>query len=267
MKIYQHSGKYGFAPALFLAVGIPLLFILSVLYSYITLYNPIAGYLTLLILAGYVFISGAGISFLLKYGKSRNKTFVIAASVIGGLLALYFAWVIFLYALTNRLGGGGANFLGLLLDPFAVWNAMVLINKTGWYKIFGTTPSGVVLWIMWGIEAVVIVLGIAFIGSLAIDDEMFCEQCDTWCEVSETKHLKVPPEHIPTKASGINVLTLNSLETAESTTTRPVITAELLKCQTCPTCKGWRYKFVDSEIDDDGNEKDKAVTIPGIVAA
>jgi hypothetical protein len=96
---------------------------------------------------------------------------------------------------------------------------------------------------------------------------MFCEKCNVWCSVAETKHLKIPPELAAANAGDINPLTLDNLENAESINARPVITAERLKCTNCINYSGWKYKVLSTEIDKDGNEKDKTDNIPGIVVA
>ncbi|MEP6901387.1 MAG: hypothetical protein ABJA66_06525 [Actinomycetota bacterium] len=267
MNLYQHSGKIGYAPILLFGAGIPLLLILALIYAYINVYNPIGGYITFLIILGYGFACGFAISILLKFGKTRSKMFCFIGGLVGAFLSLYFAWSFFLYALVHRFGVADVGMLDIILNPFAVWALINEINKTGWFTIKGGTPSGIFLWFLWGIEAVTILLIVTLIGSSAIDDEMFCEKCGKWCDVSETKHLKIPIEHASSKASAINPLMLGNLENAESINARPVIKAEQLKCSNCINYSGWRYKIVSSEIDKDGNEKDKTDNISGIVMA
>ena len=267
MNLYQHSGKVGFAPVLLPLAGIPLLLILALVYAYINVYNPIGGYITFLIILGYAFACGFVVAALLKFGKCRSKTFCFIGAGIAAFLSLYFAWAFFLYALAHRVGFMEVGMLDLLLNPFAVWAVINEINATGWFTIKGATPSGIFLWFLWGIEAVAIFLVVAAVGNGAIEDEMFCEKCNAWCDVSETRHLKIPEQLASSKASDINALTLRSLEAAENSTTRPAIQAELIKCPHCPGSAGWKYKLVSTEIDKDGNEKDKLDNIPGIVMA
>jgi hypothetical protein len=264
MNLYQYSGKVGYSPVLLLLVALPLMAVFGGIYAYITVYNPIAGYLTVLIMIGYIFLCGLAVSMLLKLGKCRSKTFCFVGGLIGSLFSLYFAWLFFLYALLHRFEYLEVGLLDILLSPSEMWNTILEINRTGWFKIKGGTPSGIVLWIFWGIEALAILLGVTLIGSSAIDDEMFCEKCSVWCDVTESKYLKMPTEIASSKAKDINPLTLNSLENAESNV-RPTIQAELIKCPNCINYAGWRYKVVSSEIDKDGNEKDSTATIPGIV--
>lgn len=267
MNLYQHSGKIGYAPILLLVAGIPLLLILALIYAYINVYNPIGGYITFLIILGYSFACGFGIALLLKYGKTRSRMFCLVSGLIGSFLSLYFAWAFFLYALLHRVGASEVGVLDILLNPFAVWTMITKINETGWFTIKGATPSGIFLWILWGIEAVVILSIVTLLGSVAIDDEMFCEKCGTWCEISETKHLKIPAELASSEANDIDPLMLGNLENAESINARPVIQADRLKCKNCVNYSGWKYKVVSTEIDKDGNEKDKTDNITGIVMA
>lgn len=267
MYLYQHSGKLGLGPILLPAAGIPLLLILALIYAYINVYNPIGGYITLLIILGYAFVCGLVIATLLKLGKVRNSRFCFVSAVVGGLLSLYFAWVFFLYVLAHRFDLMEVGVLQLLFNPFAVLSVMNEINKTGWFSIKGATPSGIFLWILWLIEAGIILGVVTLAGSAAVDDEMFCEKCDRWCEVAETKHLKIPPGLASTKASDINPLTFGNLEDADNINARPAIQAERLKCSNCVDYSGWKFKVISTEIDKDGNEKDKTDNIPGIVLA
>lgn len=264
MNLYQHSGKIGNSPLLLLFVAVPLLIILSCIYGYITVYNPIAGYLTFLIMIGYVFLCGLVVSMLLKAGKCRSKTFCLLGGIAAGLFSLYFAWLFFLYALLHRFDFMEIGFLDILLSPSAMLTTILEINKTGWFTIKSATPSGILLWIFWGIEALTVVLGVTIIGSSAIDDEMFCEKCGVWCDISETKNLKLPENLADQKANDINPLTIKNLEDSDGSA-KPLIQAELLKCSHCTTYKGWRYKKISSEIDKNGDEKDKSEIIPGIV--
>lgn len=266
MNLYQHSGKVGFSPFLLLGAGIPLMIILSCIYAYITVYNPIAGYITFLILLGYVVANGFLIAFLGKAGKCRSRAFLLASGFVGGLFSLYFSWLFFIYALMKSAGYEDVGLLDIALNPSAMWSAISSLNETGWFSIKGATPSGIVLWIFWAIEAIAIVLGSLLIAGVSIEDEMFCEKCETWCDVSETKYLKIPQNLASSKASDINPLMLRNLENAE-VVERPSIKGELLKCNSCVKYSGWRYKLISSEADKDGNEKDKSETIDGIVLA
>jgi hypothetical protein len=267
MNLYQHSGKFGYAPVLLPVAGIPLLLILALIYAYINVYNPIGGYLTFLIILGYAFACGFVVAALLKFSKCRNHTLCLIGAGAGAVLSLYFAWAFFLYALAHRFGFMEVGLLDMLLNPFAVWGIANEINATGWFSIKGATPSGIFLWVLWSIEAVTILVVVALVGSAAIDGEMFCERCNAWCDVSETKHLKMPEQLAAAKPGDINALALRNLEAAENGTTRPAIQAELINCQTCRSYAGWRYKLVSTEIDKDGNEKDKLDDIPGIAMA
>lgn len=266
MNFYQHSGKVGYSPIFLLAAGIPLMVVLSCIYAYITDYNPIAGYLTFLILAGYALANGYLISTLARYGKCRSKTLLIAAGVVGGLISVYFSWLFFIYVLSHRAGYDDVGILDILVNPSEMWEAIKSINESGWFTIKGSTPSGIVLWIFWGIEALSIVVGAVFMTAFSIDDEMFCEKCNAWCNVAETKYLKTPEKFTNSKARNINPTMLADLETGDLAA-RPIIKSELLKCGSCINYSGWRYKLISSEADKKGDEKDKLESIPGIVMA
>ena len=266
MNLYQHSGKIGLSPLLLFVAGVPLIIILRCIYAYITGYNPIAGYVTFLILLGYVWGNGVLIGLLARAGKCRSTSFLFLSGFIGGLLGLYFSWLFFIYALAHSAGYTDVGLLDIAFNPGAMWEMVLSINENGWFSIKGATPSGIVLWIFWLIEAAAIVFGTLLVAGFSIEDDMFCEKCESWCDVAETKYFKVPQNLISAKASDLNPLNLGNLEDA-GVNVRPAIKREQLKCNNCFNVLGLRYKLISSEVDKEGNEKDKSDTISGIVLA
>jgi hypothetical protein len=267
MNIYQHSGKIGYGLVILPIGGIPILLLLACIYAYISVYNPIGGYITFLIILGYALACGIGIGLLLKFSKCRNTAFCWITGVIGGLLSVYFAWSFFLFVLLNRLESDAPGFLDVTLSPLIAWNLIIEINQTGWFSIKGSTPSGIFLWILWGIEAGTIFFVTLFPASQAIENEMFCEKCNIWCNVTQTKYLTIPTEIAALEASEISILSMNNLKHEENISTRPAIKAELVKCPPCINYAGWKYSMVKTEIDKNGNEKDSLKSISGISMA
>jgi hypothetical protein len=247
--------------------GIPLLLLLACIYAYISVYNPIGGYITFLIILGYAFACGIGLGLLLKFSKCRNTAFCWITGVIGGLLSVYFAWSFFLFVLLNRLESDAPGFLDVAFSPIIAWNLITEINQTGWFSIKSLTPSGILLWILWGIEAGTIFFVTLLLSTQAIENEMFCEKCRIWCKITQTKYLKIPTEIASLEASEISILSMNNLKHEENTTTRPSIKAELVKCPTCINYAGWKYSVVKTEIDKNGDEKDRVTSISGISMA
>ncbi len=181
-QFYTHSGKIDFK----VLGGIPAITIVSVvlsfIYSYSVVYIPIVGYfniiLTLCFSAAMAVVTGQ----ILRFFTVRNSTFSFCFGLLSGLIALYFSWVTFEYVLINRYSEEGLELMPLAKDPSAVWEIACSIAKEGWYSLGGTTPTGIVLWIFWGIEACIIVGACALISLGTIDSAVFCERCRKWAD-------------------------------------------------------------------------------------
>ena len=101
---YQHSGRTGFSIPLLLAAGIPVSILMAVVYAYIVTYCPVVGYVNLLFLGGYVFITGLAAGYIAKIGKCRNAGVAFCLGCLLGLVGLYFSWVFFFKALAGMQG-------------------------------------------------------------------------------------------------------------------------------------------------------------------
>lgn len=265
-RVYQHSGKLGFSPLLLAAAGIPLIVVLSALYSYLDLYIPLTGYITVILLAGY----GLGLSFvvstLVKRGNCRNEKAVLAFSLAAGIIGLYSSWVIFMYALFARFSPDEHISFFELLNPLFLWSTILFVNENGWYTISGGTPSGITLWILWAIEAAVIIGFPLFVATSAISHEMFCENCQTWCLPTASKYRQIPATIESGKIKNVDTTTLSSLTELEQKKF-PCIKEELLSCPNCNKTKGNRYSRLVLKQNGKKGLVESADKIKGIVYA
>ena len=182
-NIYRHSGRLGSAPLFVPLIGLPLTVLFAVIYAYVTVYSPIGGYISFIFVGLFAFGVGitAGVTGL--FFRCRNVLFLRAAGLALGIVAFYVSWAVFEYALLKSVAKNfNASVFDVLLDPRAIWNIAVAINKDGWFTMGGITPSGIFLWVIWAIEGLVIVAGPVWISALTIDDEVFCEPCNGWCD-------------------------------------------------------------------------------------
>lgn len=182
LQPYALSGAPGRALIVGPIFGLMLAGILAAAYAYILVYSPIVGYVNVLFVGGFAFGLMMGSQWLATFGKCRSRLFMTLLGGFIGVVALYSSWVIFEYALFNRFSEGFDVSLGtLFLQPQAVWLLLQDINEQGWYSLGSLTPSGTLLWVLWGIEALVIVGAGVLGGSVALEDEIFCEACQLWC--------------------------------------------------------------------------------------
>ena len=106
---------------------------------------------------------------------------VLSAVIIAS--GFYASWAIWVAAAARR-GDVEAGLFDLLLEPDALWEIVSAIASEGSFTVAGCHPTGIVLWLCWAVEAVVIV-GIPCFLSIAGKPDPFCERCNTWCEPTE----------------------------------------------------------------------------------
>lgn len=251
---YKHSGRTGLSVPAILVVGLPVIAVLSAIYSAVVVYCPVVGYVNIFFLGAYVYAGGVVLAILAKLSKCRSPGILFLLGLIAGLIGLYFAWVFFI----AMLSGNEVPVLALTLSPPLVLEAGSAINAQGWWG-----PSGLAQWALVAVEAIVIVGGLALFTYASIDREVFCEDCNTWCEPFETMDLRITEDLTNVASDQLNHLELLALEEAE-TTEYPRLTAEVLQCSGCQMTQAIRFKRL-TQVMDEGQLKEDAEDIPGIL--
>jgi hypothetical protein len=75
-------------------------------------------------------------------------------------------------------------------QPFGLWRVLQLVNEKGAWSIghgYGSSKnqpavSGVLLWVCWATEALIVLVGSMATAWYALTTEPFCEPCNVWCE-------------------------------------------------------------------------------------
>ncbi len=258
---YKHSGAIGSAALLVPVGGSIGAVILGFLYGYISVYNPIAGYVSFLITGAFA----AGLVFLMfalaKKGKCRNTPFLHAMGGLIGMVAMYVSWVVFIYALINREGDAQLSLIGMLASPQIIWDSIVAINESGWFTIKSWTPSGIVLWVFWGIEALIVVGAPLFMGAGGVDDEVFCERCNNWCETKETFQLALPAsDSVAEHVTRGQLEALEALERVEGGM-YPRLDVTLHLCKGCTKTAAYQVKITRLEVDKEDSVSEKSYTV------
>ncbi|MFO0593655.1 MAG: hypothetical protein U0228_00050 [Myxococcaceae bacterium] len=156
---------------------------LAAIYAYAITYIPIIGVVTFILTGGFALLVAVAASTPMHSRKVRGP---LPASLVGafaGLISLWAMWIFWLYALLHREEGAGQDvgLLDLAINPFATWKLIELVNETGSWSLKGATPTGAILWIIWGCEAAILV-GLPMWLTASNASDPFCEKCDTWCE-------------------------------------------------------------------------------------
>ena len=160
------------APLVSFVVSLPL----AALYALINIHVPILGVVTIFALAAFAGLAGAAGGLVMADGKSRNTPVTTLVSLVGALASLYSLWGFFLFFLL-RSSDQDPNLLAILLDPSSDWQLMNVVAASGWFTAKDLTPSGALLWLLWGGEAVVF-LGIFLKASTWVGSVVWCEACD-----------------------------------------------------------------------------------------
>jgi hypothetical protein len=182
MAHYRHSGSFSpAASAAAFAAGAAGGSLLAVVYAYALVYVPVVGTFTFAI-AG-AFGAGAGwvTGRMLKRGATRNGTVAVVVGAAATAAAWYVCWIAWTYALLQR-SDVQVEVSELLTQPSRLWQVVQVINEHGAWSLKGATPTGIVLWIFWAMEALLIV-GVGALVAHTMTAPPFCETCGEWTQL------------------------------------------------------------------------------------
>jgi len=186
-QTYKLSGKQGGIFTLGFAIALPIGFLLSLLYSYISVYNPVI-YLALIVWIGYAGGIAALVAMAVNFAKCRDATSAKIMGAVLGVVLLYTSWATFVHAFLGQNDGlTSPGLIALLLKPAAVFGVVGEIRAIGWYEVFGVRPTGGFQTIIWAIEALGIVGGGLLGGTMALHEKVYCESCQQWAKDMENK--------------------------------------------------------------------------------
>ena len=251
MKTYRLSGAPG--PALFFApiVATVAAVVCAIFYAMAAVWVPLAGYITVIFLGMFAFGLVFTLGWVARVFKSRAPRFMLALGLWTGLVALYASWAFFVYFLLWRSDESfNASMLQVVGRPDVVWEVVVSLSEHGWFTVFGLTPSGVVLWVLWGIEALAIVAAGLIGGQAALSEMVFCERCDKWCE-DDVVDLRVAPASDADVPAVSEFYDLEAL-TPVRATTFPHVHCSLKKCSSCDRTLAAKIEYLTAKTDDKG---------------
>ncbi|TCD12642.1 hypothetical protein EZ449_00940 [Pedobacter frigidisoli] len=156
-----------------IAIGILASLVLPILYIILGQLIPNIWFIAII-----AFLLGMGLGFFIdlgvKIGKIRNKKIAVIIAVFCGLLAFYIQWVFFDTIIYSRKGftfNLSSTDMKILVDDFfflfthpnILFQEIVNLNEVGSFSIKGTgNVSGLLLWVIWAGEFIVILGGIIF---------------------------------------------------------------------------------------------------------
>lgn len=236
-QTHTHSGALGRGLLVVPLIGIASVVLLAALFGAATVcetrflprFKIVPGFL----LIGFVVALIAILRMSVRWGKVRNRGFMILSGSLLGLLAVYVSWASFLGTFDYVRGGSG-SFLGYLQSPGAMWEAAGRIAEKGWYTTLrGTRPSGFILWLFWVLEALILTGGGVLAGLSSTLETVFCEVCSDWAaDVEPPACFAFPSDGTDLEfALGEEIKSLEGLEPLPAGgTLKTYLQAELKRC-------------------------------------
>lgn len=252
---YKPSGKTGMLATVQTAIaGFLGAIVLGGIYGYFIHYCPLI-YINFLITIGFGACMGFAVSSGAKWGKVRNTLQIGFYGLFFGIIAAYAGWVSWFLAISGQKA--------LLLEPQSLFKAIQIIAQEGAWSIKGSTPTGFVLYAIWGVEAAIIVgmttlIPLGILGSIP-----FCEECNIWVE--EQKEI-LPLEVTETLQNIVPNLEQGDFSDLEALEQVPedssaYVQLNLIHCSGCEVRYYLTVLCIVIEIDKDGDPQKKETTL------
>lgn len=249
-NFYRHSGKTPILGLiLFGAAGFIAVPVTALIYGYLAFYIPFI-YLNILLVFGYIFVVSFVLSRVAFWGKIRNTFIVGLAGFFFGLFAEYIGWVAWIAALAKD-----PTYLIEFFFPLDIISIIVEIGKEGVWSFEGTTPSGTFLYLIWLVEAILVVGGITYNTIKLFSGVPFCEDSDAWANKKSSLAAFAPlanPGQFKASISQGTYSTFNELKPIQSGNAFTLF--ELYECDVCRNFYVLNIKDVRISVDRKGRQ-------------
>ena len=252
---YRPSGRFSILGLLMMLVlggasGVAL----GAAYGFLTFYNPFV-YVNFLATVFFGACMGLAAAVGIKHGKVRSRFVATVTGMAVGGVGLYASWVFWTYAFLTSVDQSA-----WVVDPLGLWYVISQVAEVGIWGILDFTPTGLLLYLVWGIEAFLIVGTCAIVCTIHAD-EPFCEQCGRWAE-NVYKGLRLGPSRDPdalrTQLEAGIVTRLGELRP-------PAMAARTdVSLSACPSCQKIGFLTVEPveiSMDRKGNENESKQTL------
>jgi hypothetical protein len=162
--------------------------ILGFAYRHLVEWIPLI-YINFFITLGFGIGLGACVGLGATLGKIRNPSVSLVFGLLFGVIGLYWSWVAYV-----RIMGEG-----FVLSPGRIFEAMENFANTHEFQIgrvggSNTSVGGGMSWyIIWGLEALMVLALSAIASYSAIASSIFCEDCNQWAESKELTFQPIEP--------------------------------------------------------------------------
>ena len=259
---YKPSGKFGPLSL----VTIPALGAIGALiggfaYSYAVNWIPFI-YINILLTIAYGFLVGFMIDQGASLGKLRNPALGVLLGLVVGVFAIYTQWVAHFYAVSNQTQ--------LIWNSAALWEAIARLNETGSWSIgrAGEPVSGLLLYVVWGVEAIIMLGLTVFMAQLAAH-RLFCEGCGKWTDYEETFGPFAPfkdKKDVKLEMENENFSALENITTATDLKKYATITLEGCDTRSCYNLSAVTAQIVKVTENKKGeSETDETAVVEGLL--
>jgi len=244
---YKPSGQFsmkGFALVFF--AGAATAIVAGILYGCLLRYIPFI-YVKALLTVGFAFALAFALGRAAIFGKIRSVGSMAAFGLIFGSMALYVAWVSWIYFVSSPHT--------LLVMPWHVVSAIVIMAREGVWSIRSTTPTGLALYAIWFIEACIVIGGSTYMVAGMAGAIPFCERCQQWAGLRKTipslSVIAQPAEFIQQMEQG-NFAALTRLTRTPGASACTEV--ELYQCDSCKEFCCLCVKSVETTANNKGEE-------------
>lgn len=258
---YRHSGQFSLGSvALGTLAATAIGSALAAAYAALVLYIPLAGVITFILSIGFGVLLGLVTAGALRWAKVRHEGIAFLSSATVALSSFYVSWAVWTWLLL-RQSKVEAHLSALAAQPEILWGVVGDINAMGAWSMSGATPTGAVLWVLWGVEALLILVPAVLVplGVLAVP---FCDRCDAWCDASEGVARLTVSEADELK-SLMEAKRIDALERLGAAGERDTdwIRVDLHDCPSCDNLHTLTLKSVSVSVADDGDRQQKEVAL------
>jgi hypothetical protein len=254
---YKHSGKFGaLALPLGFGGGLVAAVLLGTIYGQAMARIPVVGKITFVIAA----LAGAGYgaiaALLFRAGHGRSTAMGAIAATLASIVGHYMAWVAWLSVVLSRNGAEGPSMLDILVDPGAMFATISRISEVGAWSVSGSAPSGTVLWVLWSLEALIVLGAGIGLGAGIASGGVYCEQCGSWCKEDEGRvHLNpAPKDAVKQHLEAQDFSVLNQIGPLSQP--GPSLRLDLAYCEKCDKTHAVAVNALTPKSDGNGSDVD-----------
>jgi hypothetical protein len=185
-RYYRESGRVPVARlTIALMIATAFLGAAACIYAYCDLHSPI-GFLTGAFTVIYSLLAGFGVGWIVQQAHIRNRAVRDLTRILFTLASLYLPWCFWLYDVFRKefLAEFSMTPLTFALHPKLTWDCVRLVNGLGTWSIANnglrTYVNGPLLWVVWAIEALIILLSVHSLVKWINKGRPFCESCGRW---------------------------------------------------------------------------------------